>query len=442
MTCANHPDRERVAFCQNCGKPLCVECSRVVGQAVFCEPCLAARLAGATAPPMGAGSYSYSGTSSGVNYSMSGTIPPPSAPGEPNPGLAALLGFIPGVGAFYNGQYAKGVVHLIVFAVLISLADQHGIFGLFIAGWVFYQVIEAHHTARARRDGTPLPNPFGLNDLSERLGFGRSWPSPTSTGNSGYGAPPSPGAGGSYPPPPAASAYTAGTAQAPYGAPVAGSAWGAPEEIYTAPGQPPFAAGQPYAPAGQPYTAVPPADPYGAPPPPDSLQPTSGRKLPTGAFVLIGLGAFFLLANTGHFGAFAIQWIVPFLLIGFGVWIFVRRMTNTGLSFTDDGSPGYRLRLYSALRSAIWLIVIGLLLFLDITRILTWSHSWPLLIVLAGVIALLRRAAYTAVPLAPFPGMPTSPMGTPAAAAAPRTATSIIVPADTPKTDDTLGDRS
>ena len=109
----------------------------------------------------------------------------------------------------YNGQYAKGVVHLIVFAILVSLANENGIFGLFIAGWVCYQVIEAHHTARARRDGTPLPNPFGLNDLGERLGFGKAWPStagtprrkappptPTQTTGAPY-TPPPPG----YPPP-------------------------------------------------------------------------------------------------------------------------------------------------------------------------------------------------------------------------------------------------
>ncbi len=50
MNCANHPDRERVAFCQNCGKPLCAECVRNVGASIFCEPCLAARVA-AAAPP-------------------------------------------------------------------------------------------------------------------------------------------------------------------------------------------------------------------------------------------------------------------------------------------------------------------------------------------------------------------------------------------------------
>ncbi len=178
MNCANHPDRERTAFCQNCGKPLCPECTRIVGSAVFCEPCLAAKLAGAPPclPHLPAGHLHLHRQRGGVNYNVSGAIPPPPLPGEPNPGLAALLGFIPGVGAMYNGQYAKGVVHLIVFAILVSLANEHGIFGLFIAGWVCYQVIEAHHTARARRDGTPLPNPFGLNDLGERLGFGKAWP--------------------------------------------------------------------------------------------------------------------------------------------------------------------------------------------------------------------------------------------------------------------------
>src|SRR5947209_13613577 len=183
MNCANHPERERTAFCQNCGKALCQECTRTVGSAVFCEPCLEARLSGA-AP------------GAGVPYTApTASIPPvpPVSTGEPNPGLAALLGFIPGVGAMYNGQYAKGIVHLIIFAVLVSLADEHGIFGLFIAGWVFYQVFEAYQTARARRDGTPLPNPFGLNDLGERLGFGRAWAA-------GSSAPPVPPAERAAPP--------------------------------------------------------------------------------------------------------------------------------------------------------------------------------------------------------------------------------------------------
>ena len=412
MNCANHPDRERVAFCQNCGKPLCSECSRVVGQAVFCEPCLAARLAGNVPNPAaaGAGTYSWSGRSSGVDYTMSGSTPPPTLPGDPNPGLAALLGFIPGVGAFYNGQYAKGVVHLIVFAVLVSLTDSNGIFGLFITGWIFYMVFEAYQTARARRDGTPLPNPFGLNDLAERLGFGRSWP--PGVPEPSPSAPPPVSAAPAYAPPPpttsgmgtaaaspAAASYGPAPAANPYVAPPVQSSWGAPAE--TPPPAQPFP-GYGYAP---PF--VPPPEPH--------------DRLPIGAFILIGLGAFFLVANTGYFRGVPVQWLLPVLLIGFGVWLFVRRMTATGPTLTDDGSPGYSSRVYCALRGSIWLILVGILFFLDLTHVLGWGRSWPLFIVTAGALALLRRALYhPAYPVSyayPGTGMPPRPAD-PASAAA------------------------
>src|ERR1019366_7316784 len=36
-----------------------------------------------------------------------------------SPGLALFLGMIPGVGAIYNGQYAKGMVHAIIWGVLM-----------------------------------------------------------------------------------------------------------------------------------------------------------------------------------------------------------------------------------------------------------------------------------------------------------------------------------
>src|SRR5271155_1928969 len=227
MTCSNHPDRENVAFCQNCGKPLCQECTRVVGSAVFCEPCLAARLAGA-GPPPAAGPYAPADPT--APYAASGAVPP-HIPGEPNPGLAALLGFIPGVGAMYNGQYAKGVVHLIVFAILVSLANENGIFGLFIAGWVLYQVIEAYHTARARRDGTPLPNPFGLNDLGERLGSGKSWPRTTSQTGAASALVPHGTAPDAASTAPAGAPYT--TPPSGYAQP--GTAWSAPWQGYGPP---------------------------------------------------------------------------------------------------------------------------------------------------------------------------------------------------------------
>ena len=390
MNCANHPDRERVVFCQDCGKPPCQECTRTVGTSVYCEESLAARLGGAGTPPP---SGSYPGSDGGVNYNVSGAIPPPPLPGEPNPGLAALLGFIPGVGAMYNGQYAKGVVHLIVFAILVSLADDHGIFGLFIAGWVFYQVIEAHHTARARRDGTPLPNPFGLNDLGERLGFGKSWPGTPNP----YSAPTQPGASSDPTAPPPTSAYAPPTASYASQTAQPNTGWGAPYESFAPP--------------------IPPIPPYGAPGYPfDPNLPVPRNRFPAGAIWLIGLGCVFLVANTNMFHGFPVHRLIPFLLIAVGVWIFVHKMTDTGSSLADDGTPAYRQRLFYALRSSIWVLLVGVLFLLDSFDILSWDHSWPLFIIVAGLMAIFRKMSYTpAIPVYPYP-YPTPPVAPPPAA--------------------------
>jgi hypothetical protein len=400
MNCANHPDREHTAFCQNCGKPICQECTRVVGTAVFCEPCLAARLSGAGAPPpAGGGSYTYTGGEGGLNYTVSGAIPPPPLPGEPNPGLAALLGLIPGVGAMYNGQYAKGIVHLIVFAILVSLANENGIFGLFIAGWVCYQVIEAHHTAKARRDGTPLPNPFGLNDLSERLGFGKAWPNASATAPQGAPAADAQTTGAAYTPPP--SSYPP--------PPSASASWSTPSwESYAQP--------------------VPPIPPYGTPgysgyPVDPNLAPVSRNRFPAGAIWLIGLGCLFLIGNSGWFHGFPVHRLVPFFLIGLGVWLFVHRMTDTGTSLADDGTPGYQFRLFRALRGSVWVTLIGVLFLLDSFDIVSWGHSWPIIIIVAGLMAIFQRVSYNSAmsPAYPYPAPPTPPPPSP-----PHPGTSIV----------------
>ena len=153
MNCANHPDLSVAAYCQNCGKPLCAQCVRSISGVIYCEPCLAAKLGvpGAAANP-----------APGVPVS-------PDFDG-PNPALAFALGFIPGVGAMYNGQFIKALIHVLVFVVLIGITNEHPLFGIFIAAWVFYQVFDAHQTAKARREGMPLPDPFGLNELGQRLG--------------------------------------------------------------------------------------------------------------------------------------------------------------------------------------------------------------------------------------------------------------------------------
>ncbi len=414
MNCANHPDRERAAFCQNCGKPLCTECVRNVGTSVFCEPCLAARVAG-TAPPAG---FPYPGYPhpGRAGYPPAG---PPSQPGQPNPALAALLGFIPGVGAMYNEQYAKGFVHLIVFAVLVSLAHDLDIFHLFAFGWVIYMAVEAYHTAKARRDGTPLPNPFGLNEVSERLGFGRSWP------NAAPPVPPTPDAGGTPPdfgsapdsPPPAPGA-AAFFHQAPDGS-----------QTYSAPGAYFHQAAdgsQTYGTAAPPYgmPPVPPVPPIPPVPPfPDSGAPYA-RRFPSAAIWLIALGLIFLIGNTHVFDVFHGRLFGPVLLIGVGVWLFVRRMTATGLGLENDGTPMYRWRLGRALSSSFWVILTGFIWLLASLHILSWERSWPLYVIAAGVIMLFRRTLY------PGYGFGYAPPAGPAAQPAAPVTTTSLVPAD------------
>jgi TM2 domain-containing membrane protein YozV len=331
-------------------------------------------------------------------------VPPPT--NSPNPGLAALLGFIPGVGAMYNGQYAKGIVHLIIFAILASLSDDHGIFGIFVAGWVFYQIFEAYQTAVARRDGTPLPNPFGLNDLGERLGFGKSWAA---------------GAAGSASPPPADAYAPPAPPYTSYAAPFT------PAPGTTPPQAPWDTQWQSYAPpAANPYMNPPAFDP--------NAFPVSRNRFPTGAIWLIGLGLLFLVGNAGIFHG-SIHILLPLFLIGLGCWIFYNKMTATGTTLADDGTAFYRMRLFSALRGSVWVILVGVMFFLANFHILSWGKSWPLFIIVAGLMTIFEKTAFNPAHAQPYPVPPYQ-------APPPASTTSVVPPSapqETPNQNDQEG---
>lgn len=287
MNCANHPERPATSYCQQCGKPMCSECARPVANTIHCEQCLAGRL--------------------GVG--LPGQAPPVFPPGAPNPALAGLLGIIPGVGAMYNGQFIKALVHVLIFAVLVSLSHADGVFGLFVAAWVFYQIFDAYQTARARRDGLPLPNPFGLNDLGPHLGFTAPYP----------------------PPAPPASATAAGAAQGVEGGGANSAAGGNVPAGATGPEAAANAAefgaaAASTGPAFPNYAAPNPAPPFAAPPP-----MPAGSHAPIGAIVLIVVGIFLLLETLGLVHAFWLGRLWPLLFIVLGVWLAVRgRSTPRG----------------------------------------------------------------------------------------------------------------
>ncbi len=137
MNCYKHPELSAVAFCRTCGKPLCQNCQRAVEGTIVCEDHAPQQIVAPVAPPL-------------------------RPPTDISPGLAFVLGLIPGVGAIYNGQYAKGIVHVVVFGMLISITASGSIggyeplFGLLIAIWYFYMPFEAYHTARRRQIGEPV----------------------------------------------------------------------------------------------------------------------------------------------------------------------------------------------------------------------------------------------------------------------------------------------
>ena len=159
MNCAIHTDTPAVAYCRTCGKALCENCKRDVMGAIYCEPCIAARLASTPAAVP--------------------VTPITVLEGAPSPALAALLGMIPGVGAMYNGQFVKAFVHVVIFAMLIvAAANISGLFGLGIAFFVLYMMFEAHETAKARRYGQPSPDFLGLERL---FGIHETHPPATTT---------------------------------------------------------------------------------------------------------------------------------------------------------------------------------------------------------------------------------------------------------------------
>jgi len=80
------------------------------------------------------------------------------------------------VGAIYNGQYAKGLIHAVIFGLLVSIeSNLHheglaAFIGVMIGVWVIYQAFEAFHTARKRRYGIAVEEFSSLFDIHQSHG--------------------------------------------------------------------------------------------------------------------------------------------------------------------------------------------------------------------------------------------------------------------------------
>ena len=130
MKCAVHQEVDATGYCRNCGKALCPVCTRNVQGMVYCEPCLGAMI-------------------SQQPVQMTG----------PKPGLAAFLGMIPGLGAVYNAQYLKAIVHVAIFAIVVTILSVSNstavdtFFGIGLGAFIVYMMVDAHRVASMRLAG-------------------------------------------------------------------------------------------------------------------------------------------------------------------------------------------------------------------------------------------------------------------------------------------------
>jgi Domain of unknown function (DUF5668) len=162
MNCAVHSDVDATGYCRHCGKPMCPACIRPVRDVLYCEDCLATILGHpAPAPPQA--------VAAGLPPQVPiAAVPPGALSGAgSNPVLAFFLGFLPGLGAFYNEQYGKGMIHLAIFLLLfitgVNGLDNGGAeaaLWICISAFWIYMPIDALRTAQAKRSGQVLSDPL------------------------------------------------------------------------------------------------------------------------------------------------------------------------------------------------------------------------------------------------------------------------------------------
>ncbi|MFI5057869.1 MAG: LiaI-LiaF-like domain-containing protein [Candidatus Acidiferrales bacterium] len=158
MKCAVHSEVDATGYCRNCGKALCAVCVRPVHDVFYCEDCLAAVL-GHTAPAPAA-------PQAAAFAPGAVSAPAPRAPSAGSPGVAFVLGFFPGMGAVYNGEYNKALIQIVVFAAMIvGLSSDIGegpevALSLLLAGFIFYMAIDAMRTAQSKQRGETPADPL------------------------------------------------------------------------------------------------------------------------------------------------------------------------------------------------------------------------------------------------------------------------------------------
>jgi hypothetical protein len=131
---------------------------RPVRDVLYCEDCLATVVGIPAAPAV----------ASNPGAPAAAAVPPPPALARrvSSPGVAFFLGLFPGLGAVYNGEYNKALIHIVAFAaIIVGLSSDLGDGGaltlsLLLAGFVLYMAFDAMRTAKAKSLGESTNDPL------------------------------------------------------------------------------------------------------------------------------------------------------------------------------------------------------------------------------------------------------------------------------------------
>jgi TM2 domain-containing membrane protein YozV len=145
MNCAYHNQNVAVVNCNGCGKALCPACDHRIKGFPFCQDCIVA------------------GVELLRHHNQSSYVPFVKA--QTSPLVATLLSFVcPGLGAAYNGQTGKALIHFAVTIGLFQMAILTGVavFAFGVLGMWLYAAVDAWKTAKLIRSGV---TPDGAEDI-------------------------------------------------------------------------------------------------------------------------------------------------------------------------------------------------------------------------------------------------------------------------------------
>src|SRR5258705_10374562 len=125
MYCSYHSKSPAVVQCNQCSRPLCAACDHRIRGFPFCQDCIV----------MGVEMLRQQSQSPASHVMRR----------KSSPFVATLLSFVPGLGAAYNGQTAKAIVHFAIFASFFQMAVITQGVHFFVLGvlgsWLFAAVV-------------------------------------------------------------------------------------------------------------------------------------------------------------------------------------------------------------------------------------------------------------------------------------------------------------